>query len=96
MDDLSLPSGSIVRHEHCQPLLSCSSSAVRCLACSDLRASFMVKAACTQHANVNRFAASNYVNHRYIRQCQGHNRYNYTCTYVCMQLSTISCTYQSN
>ena len=34
LDDLSLPTGATVRHEHCQLLLSSGSSAVCCLACS--------------------------------------------------------------
>ena len=67
LDDLSLPSGTTVRHVDCQLLLSSESPAVRCLACSALRATLMNQAARMQGTTQNRSIPSNHVNHRYVR-----------------------------
>ena len=66
LDNLSLPNGATVRHVHCQLLLSSKSLAVRCLACSALRATLTVQATCMQVTDFNRAIPSNHINHRYV------------------------------
>ena len=65
LDDLSLPTGATVRHKHCQLLLQSDSVAVRCLACSGLRAALTVQATRMQGTNRTHSTPSNHINYRY-------------------------------